>query len=189
MARLPRFGRSDRDVKIMPDIYPVVGRTEAEALEIRVSAIADQSQCWPRAAGTHDRCVQPGAISAAWSGAGDGRDERPFVAPAPAARSRVAGQAEFVRTVSAECGTARACADDRHARSDRGRDGALVSERRGGWLQRHAYRPAGITDRFCGHGHPRTATAWSVPYRMARSDRGAMTIFQALGASRTYTPR
>jgi N-acetyl-S-(2-succino)cysteine monooxygenase len=33
MARLPRFGRSQRDVKIMPGIYPVVGRTEAEARE------------------------------------------------------------------------------------------------------------------------------------------------------------
>jgi N-acetyl-S-(2-succino)cysteine monooxygenase len=33
MARLPRFGRSDRDVRIMPGIYPVVGRTEAEARE------------------------------------------------------------------------------------------------------------------------------------------------------------
>jgi N-acetyl-S-(2-succino)cysteine monooxygenase len=33
MARLPRFGRSDQHVKIMPGIYPVVGRTEAEARE------------------------------------------------------------------------------------------------------------------------------------------------------------
>jgi FMN-dependent oxidoreductase (nitrilotriacetate monooxygenase family) len=33
MARLPRYGRSRRDVKIMPGIYPVVGRTEAEARE------------------------------------------------------------------------------------------------------------------------------------------------------------
>jgi FMN-dependent oxidoreductase (nitrilotriacetate monooxygenase family) len=32
-ARLPRFGRSDGEVKIMPGIYPVVGRTEAEARE------------------------------------------------------------------------------------------------------------------------------------------------------------
>src|ERR1700761_830083 len=32
-ARLPRFGRSDADIKIMPGIYPVVGRTEAEAQE------------------------------------------------------------------------------------------------------------------------------------------------------------
>ena len=31
--RLPKFGRSDSDVKIMPGIYPVVGRTEAEARE------------------------------------------------------------------------------------------------------------------------------------------------------------
>ena len=31
MARLPRFGRSEREVKIMPGLYPVVGRTEAEA--------------------------------------------------------------------------------------------------------------------------------------------------------------
>ncbi len=33
MARLPRFGRSRQEVKIMPGIYPVVGRTEAEARE------------------------------------------------------------------------------------------------------------------------------------------------------------
>ena len=33
MARLPRYGRSRRDVKVMPGIYPVVGRTEAEARE------------------------------------------------------------------------------------------------------------------------------------------------------------
>lgn len=33
MARLPRFGRSAADVKVMPGIYPVVGRTEAEARE------------------------------------------------------------------------------------------------------------------------------------------------------------
>jgi FMN-dependent oxidoreductase (nitrilotriacetate monooxygenase family) len=32
-ARLPRFGRLDGEVKIMPGIYPVVGRTEAEARE------------------------------------------------------------------------------------------------------------------------------------------------------------
>ncbi len=31
MARLPRFGRSEREVKIMPGLYPVVGRTMAEA--------------------------------------------------------------------------------------------------------------------------------------------------------------
>ena len=33
MGRLPRFGRSAADVKIMPGLYPVVGRTEAEARE------------------------------------------------------------------------------------------------------------------------------------------------------------
>jgi N-acetyl-S-(2-succino)cysteine monooxygenase len=32
-ARLPRYGRTDRDMKIMPGIYPVVGQTEAEARE------------------------------------------------------------------------------------------------------------------------------------------------------------
>ena len=32
-ARLPRYGRSDAEVKIMPGLYPVVGRTEAEARE------------------------------------------------------------------------------------------------------------------------------------------------------------
>jgi FMN-dependent oxidoreductase (nitrilotriacetate monooxygenase family) len=32
-ARLPRFGRTQKDVKIMPGLYPVVGRTEAEARE------------------------------------------------------------------------------------------------------------------------------------------------------------
>jgi N-acetyl-S-(2-succino)cysteine monooxygenase len=33
MARLPRFGRSPDQVRIMPGLYPVVGRTEAEAKE------------------------------------------------------------------------------------------------------------------------------------------------------------
>ncbi len=33
MARLPKFGRTPLDVKVMPGIYPVVGRTEAEARE------------------------------------------------------------------------------------------------------------------------------------------------------------
>jgi len=33
MARLPKFGRAPADVKVMPGIYPVVGRTEAEARE------------------------------------------------------------------------------------------------------------------------------------------------------------
>jgi FMN-dependent oxidoreductase (nitrilotriacetate monooxygenase family) len=33
MGRLARFGRSEREVKIMPGLYPVVGRTEAEARE------------------------------------------------------------------------------------------------------------------------------------------------------------
>jgi FMN-dependent oxidoreductase (nitrilotriacetate monooxygenase family) len=33
IARLPRFGRSEREVKIMPGLYPVVGRTETEARE------------------------------------------------------------------------------------------------------------------------------------------------------------
>jgi N-acetyl-S-(2-succino)cysteine monooxygenase len=33
MARLPRFGRTQNDVRILPGIYPVVGRTEAEAKE------------------------------------------------------------------------------------------------------------------------------------------------------------
>jgi len=33
MARLPRFGRTPAEVKVMPGIYPVVGRTEAEARE------------------------------------------------------------------------------------------------------------------------------------------------------------
>jgi N-acetyl-S-(2-succino)cysteine monooxygenase len=33
MGRLPRFGRSPDAVKIMPGLYPVVGRTEAEAKE------------------------------------------------------------------------------------------------------------------------------------------------------------
>ena len=32
-ARLPKFGRSPAEVKVMPGIYPVVGRTEAEARE------------------------------------------------------------------------------------------------------------------------------------------------------------
>jgi FMN-dependent oxidoreductase (nitrilotriacetate monooxygenase family) len=32
-ARLPRFGRSQEEVKILPGLYPVVGRTEAEARE------------------------------------------------------------------------------------------------------------------------------------------------------------
>jgi FMN-dependent oxidoreductase (nitrilotriacetate monooxygenase family) len=31
MARLPRYGRSRAEVKILPGLYPVVGRTEAEA--------------------------------------------------------------------------------------------------------------------------------------------------------------
>ena len=33
MARLPRYGRSPAEVRVMPGIYPVVGRTEAEARE------------------------------------------------------------------------------------------------------------------------------------------------------------
>ncbi len=33
MARLPRYGRSQREVKVLPGLYPVVGRTEAEARE------------------------------------------------------------------------------------------------------------------------------------------------------------
>jgi len=33
MARLPRFGRSPEQVKVLPGIYPVVGRTESEAKE------------------------------------------------------------------------------------------------------------------------------------------------------------
>jgi N-acetyl-S-(2-succino)cysteine monooxygenase len=33
MARLARFGRSPAEVKVLPGIYPVVGRTEAEARE------------------------------------------------------------------------------------------------------------------------------------------------------------
>jgi FMN-dependent oxidoreductase (nitrilotriacetate monooxygenase family) len=33
MARLPRYGRSEAEVKIMPGLYPVVGRTESEARE------------------------------------------------------------------------------------------------------------------------------------------------------------
>jgi len=33
MTRLPRFGRSAREVKIMPGLYPVVDRNEAEARE------------------------------------------------------------------------------------------------------------------------------------------------------------
>jgi FMN-dependent oxidoreductase (nitrilotriacetate monooxygenase family) len=33
LNRLPRFGRSPAEVKIMPGLYPVVGRTEAEARE------------------------------------------------------------------------------------------------------------------------------------------------------------
>lgn len=33
IARLPRFGRTQNEVRIMPGIYPVVGRTESEARE------------------------------------------------------------------------------------------------------------------------------------------------------------
>jgi len=33
MERLPRFGRSQAEVRVLPGIYPVVGRTEAEARE------------------------------------------------------------------------------------------------------------------------------------------------------------
>lgn len=33
MARLPRYGRTQNEVRVMPGIYPVVGRTEAEARE------------------------------------------------------------------------------------------------------------------------------------------------------------
>jgi len=33
MARLPRFGRAPNEVKVLPGIYPVVGRTESEARE------------------------------------------------------------------------------------------------------------------------------------------------------------
>jgi alkanesulfonate monooxygenase len=33
MARLPKFGRTQDEVKVMPGFYPVVGRTEAEAKE------------------------------------------------------------------------------------------------------------------------------------------------------------
>lgn len=33
IARLPRYGRSQSEVKVLPGIYPVVGRTEAEARE------------------------------------------------------------------------------------------------------------------------------------------------------------
>jgi N-acetyl-S-(2-succino)cysteine monooxygenase len=32
-GRLPRFGRAQNEVKILPGLYPVVGRTEAEARE------------------------------------------------------------------------------------------------------------------------------------------------------------
>lgn len=33
MARMPRFGRTPDDVRVLPGLYPVVGRTEAEARE------------------------------------------------------------------------------------------------------------------------------------------------------------
>ncbi|HVY16424.1 MAG TPA: LLM class flavin-dependent oxidoreductase [Rhodopila sp.] len=33
IARLPRYGRTQQEVKVLPGLYPVVGRTEAEARE------------------------------------------------------------------------------------------------------------------------------------------------------------
>ncbi len=89
MARLPRFGRTPDEVKIMPGIYPVVGRTEAEAQE-KFDYL--QSLIHPSVGlavlehtiGVHDL----DKLSARRAGAGDGRHQRPAQPPAPAAGSR-----------------------------------------------------------------------------------------------------
>ena len=89
MARLPRFGRTPDEVKVMPGFYPVVAPTAVGgAGEVRLSPVADPAQRRPFDPRAHDRRARPRQAAARRAGAGDGRHQRPAQPPAPAARSR-----------------------------------------------------------------------------------------------------
>ena len=89
MARLPKFGRTPDQVKVMPGFYPVVAPTESEAQgEVRLPAVADPAQRRALDPRIHDRREGPRQVPARRAGAGNGRHQRPAQPPAPAAGGR-----------------------------------------------------------------------------------------------------
>ena len=109
MARLPKFGRTPDQVKVMPGFYPVVAPHGVGGQgEVRLPAVADPAQRRALDPRIHDRREGPRQIPARWAGAGNGRHQRPAQPPAPAAGGCAPRQAHFVGALPAERRPARA---------------------------------------------------------------------------------
>ena len=163
-TRIPRFGRSQDQVKVMPGFYPVVAPTVSEAQE-KYDYLQSLIQkpvgisILEHTIGVHglDKIPLDGPVPEMADTNG------PLEPPAPTARAGAARQAHLLGTVPGQCRAARPCAFDRHADPGRRRDGALVQGRRGRRLQRHAGLAARLAERFRRSRHSRAAAPGTLP--------------------------
>jgi FMN-dependent oxidoreductase (nitrilotriacetate monooxygenase family) len=131
-GRMAKYGRAPDDLKIMPALCPVLGRTRAE---VRPAAGVDRPAGRPRLA--LQRVRRPLGPSAGRSGArrragqpGAAQRER------PARRADETGEAHDPRAVPA--GRSHRLGADRHARRGRRRHAGVVRSAGVRWLQHHA---------------------------------------------------
>lgn len=114
IARLPRFGRSREAVRIMPGLYPVVGRTaaEAQAKFDDLQSLIDPSvglALLSHTIGVPDLSGYPL----------DGPIPSMAETNGPVARGGKARRADPARALPAQCRAAGPCADLWHGRADR----------------------------------------------------------------------
>ena len=170
-ARVPKFGRSQDEVLVMPGFYPVVAATQSEAQEkydylqslIQVPvglAVLEHT------IGVHDLDKLPLDGPVPEMPDTNGPLSRQRLLLEQAKRDKLTLWELCLR----QCRPARPRDVDRHADAGRRRDGALVQGRRRRRLQRHARLAAGIAQGFRRSGHSRAAAPRPVPHGIRGHD-------------------
>jgi N-acetyl-S-(2-succino)cysteine monooxygenase len=138
-GRLGRYGRSPDDLKIMPGIFPVIGKTKSEAqekfeqIQELIHPAVGLSLLNSMAGGR--RSVK---ISAGWATPGSHRNQWQQEPPEADGRSCPAREPDHSPALSACRRCEGRLATRRNAGTDRRPDGGMVHHRCGRRLQRHA---------------------------------------------------
>jgi len=165
-GRLAGYGREAHELKIMPGISPVIGRTQSEAEDLHAEL---QGLIEPaRPALRHGRRAGPVPFPAGWSAAGAATQQCDEEQAGAVRRIGAPGKADVAPALPAGSRGTRALHAGRRPQADRRPSGSLVQRRRRRRLQHHATAVAQWPGQLRGTGGAGVAEARAVPSRIPR---------------------